>query len=42
MQAVAGAIWIPGSSKAVANACATNPYALFVPCHRVIQELRNK
>ena len=34
---IAEAIGIPGSSRAVANACAANPYAPFVPCHRVIR-----
>lgn len=28
---IAEAIGIPGSSRAVANACAANPYAPFVP-----------
>ena len=27
----------PNSSRAVANACAQNPYAPEVPCHRVIR-----
>ena len=34
---IADAIGKPGSSRAVANACAANPYAPFVPCHRVIR-----
>ncbi len=33
---IAIAIGKPGASRAVANACARNPYAPFVPCHRVI------
>jgi AraC family transcriptional regulator of adaptative response/methylated-DNA-[protein]-cysteine methyltransferase len=32
---VAEAIGDPGASRAVARACATNPVALVVPCHRV-------
>ena len=31
------AIGKPNSSRAVANACAQNPYAPEVPCHRVIR-----
>ena len=27
----------PNSSRAVANACAQNPYAPAVPCHRVVR-----
>ncbi len=34
---VAIAINKPKSARAVANACAKNPYAPRVPCHRVIR-----
>ena len=34
---IAVAIEKPNSSRAVANACAQNPYAPEVPCHRVIR-----
>ncbi len=34
---VAIAINKPKSARAVANACAKNPYAPIVPCHRVIK-----
>ncbi|DAC43390.1 MAG TPA: MGMT family protein [Candidatus Thalassarchaeaceae archaeon] len=34
---IAEAIGKPGSSRAVANACAANPYPPAVPCHRVIR-----
>ena len=34
---VAIAINKPRSARAVANACARNPYAPRVPCHRVIR-----
>ena len=34
---VAIAINRPKSARAVANACAKNPYAPYVPCHRVIR-----
>lgn len=34
---VAEAIGSPGSVRAVARACATNPVALAIPCHRVIR-----
>jgi O-6-methylguanine DNA methyltransferase len=27
----------PRASRAVGNACASNPYPLFIPCHRVIR-----
>ena len=34
---IAVAIGRPKSSRAVANACAQNPYAPDVPCHRVVR-----
>ena len=34
---VAKAIKMPKSARAVANACAKNPYAPRVPCHRIIR-----
>ena len=34
---IAVGIGKPNSSRAVANACAQNPYAPEVPCHRVIR-----
>jgi len=34
---VAEAIGHPQSSRAVANACAKNPYPIEIPCHRVIR-----
>ena len=34
---VAIAIKNPRSARAVANACAKNPYAPKIPCHRVIR-----
>ena len=35
---VAKAIGDPNAQRAVARACATNPVALVIPCHRVIRE----
>jgi AraC family transcriptional regulator of adaptative response/methylated-DNA-[protein]-cysteine methyltransferase len=35
---VAKAIGQPSASRAVARACATNPVAVAVPCHRVVRE----
>jgi AraC family transcriptional regulator of adaptative response/methylated-DNA-[protein]-cysteine methyltransferase len=37
-QAVARAIGSPSAPRAVARACATNPVALVIPCHRVVRE----
>jgi len=34
---IAQAVGAPGAARAVARACATNPVALVVPCHRVIR-----
>lgn len=34
---IALAIGKPNTSRAVANACAQNPYAPDVPCHRVVR-----
>lgn len=33
---VAARIGKPGAARAVARACAANPVALLVPCHRVV------
>jgi len=33
---VAAAIGRPGAARAVARACATNPVAIVIPCHRVV------
>jgi AraC family transcriptional regulator of adaptative response/methylated-DNA-[protein]-cysteine methyltransferase len=33
---VAASIGRPGASRAVARACATNPVAIVIPCHRVV------
>lgn len=35
---IAQAIGQPGAARAVARACATNPAALVIPCHRVVRE----
>jgi AraC family transcriptional regulator, regulatory protein of adaptative response / methylated-DNA-[protein]-cysteine methyltransferase len=37
-QDVARAIGSPRATRAVARACATNPVALVIPCHRVVRE----
>ncbi len=34
---VAGAIGSPSATRAVASACARNPVAILIPCHRVIR-----
>ena len=34
---VAESVGHPNSSRAVANACAKNPYAPIIPCHRVVR-----
>ncbi len=36
-QQVAAAIGRPAATRAVARACATNPVALLIPCHRVMR-----
>jgi AraC family transcriptional regulator of adaptative response/methylated-DNA-[protein]-cysteine methyltransferase len=35
---VAAAVGDPNARRAVARACATNPVALVIPCHRVVRE----
>ena len=37
---VAARIGRPGAARAVARACAANPVALLVPCHRVVPKAR--
>ncbi|HEY6093115.1 MAG TPA: methylated-DNA--[protein]-cysteine S-methyltransferase, partial [Gemmatimonadales bacterium] len=34
---VARRIGVPTATRAVARACATNPAALVIPCHRVVR-----
>jgi AraC family transcriptional regulator of adaptative response/methylated-DNA-[protein]-cysteine methyltransferase len=36
--AVAKKIGMPKATRAVARACATNPVAIAIPCHRVVRE----
>ena len=35
---VAGSIGKPSATRAVARACATNPVAVVIPCHRVVRQ----
>ena len=35
---IARSIGQPAAARAVARACATNPVAIFIPCHRVVRE----
>jgi AraC family transcriptional regulator of adaptative response/methylated-DNA-[protein]-cysteine methyltransferase len=35
---IAARIGAPGSARAVARACATNPLAIAIPCHRVVRQ----
>ena len=35
---LAGMVGNPGAVRAVGRACATNPVALVIPCHRVVRE----
>src|SRR5262249_43044181 len=36
--AIAAALGQPTAARAVARACATNPVAVVIPCHRVVRE----
>ena len=38
---IAKALGKPGAVRAVGRACATNPVALVIPCHRVVREDKN-
>ena len=38
---IANLIGTPLASRAVANACAKNPYPIIIPCHRVIKSNGN-
>jgi len=35
---IARRLGVPGGARAVARACATNPVALLVPCHRIVPQ----
>ena len=35
---IAGAVGNPNAARAVAQACASNPVAIVIPCHRVVRE----
>ncbi|MDO8425069.1 MAG: methylated-DNA--[protein]-cysteine S-methyltransferase [bacterium] len=35
--ALAHAVGHPGAARAVANACAANPWPVMIPCHRVVR-----
>lgn len=36
-QAIAASVGEPGAARAVGNACASNPVAVAIPCHRVLR-----